>query len=171
MDRIFEGTIDRWIAREHTNGSFGFIEFDHGGSRLDRAYFSESGIEPDNLGRRSHGRIPGNLVRFQLERTIHRGHASCRAINIRSVFDVNVSDPDIHREISKVETVFPRYAFLRRDGGDLIYLNISDVADAFKTLWPTLCEGSKVWHGVAAPSEGHKTWRAVAGEIFAPGEI
>lgn len=42
---------------------------------------------------------------------------------------------------------------------------------AFRDRWASLREGSKVWHGVAAPTEGHQTWRAIAAEIFAPGEI
>jgi hypothetical protein len=112
----------------------------------------------------------GNLVRFRIEKTMHRGESRPRAYDVTSVFPVDVENPDEHREISFVEKATSTYAFLRRKCGDQIYLNKFDVVEAFRDRWRTLREGDRVWHGVSAPNDG-QTWSAVAAEIFAPGEV
>jgi hypothetical protein len=170
IDKIFEGTIDHWVDQGSVGPrSYGFITFDNGARTATRVYFCRAGITEDNIGRTLHGRILGNLVRFRIEKTMHRGETPPRAYYITSVFPVDADSPEDHREISFVEKLTPTYAFLRRKCGDQIYLNRLDVVEAFRDRWPTLQEGSRIWHGVSAPNEG-QTWRAVAAEIFAPDE-
>jgi hypothetical protein len=175
FDRIFQGTIDKWIDRGDGNG-YGFVLYQPGGSRLDRVYFDQEGITPNNIGLRSHGKILGNLVHFRIARYTHRDKPSAKAVDIRSAFPVGVADPEAHREISVVDRLVPGslgslgYVFLRRKNGDSLYLSSADVADRFKSQFQELRVGQHVWHGVQPPVDKRPLWRATFAELYSPQE-
>ena len=173
--KVFEGTIDFWTDRGNAAG-FGFILSSTGGPRLDRIFYDHNDICPDAIGRRQHGRIVGNLVRFKLGRHVHRGQPTARALDVESVFAADKVNPASHREVSTVDHILKgtrepiAAVFLKRECGDKLYLSCDGVVREFRDRWKTLEVGSRVYHGVAAPTDRQKTWQAVAAEIFAPGE-
>jgi hypothetical protein len=173
--KLFEGTIDFWTDRGNAAG-FGFILFSAGGRQLDRIFYAHDDIVPDSIGRRQHGRILGNLVRFKLGKHLHRGQPTAKALDVESVFPVDIANAEAHREVSTVDHILKgtrepiAAVFLKRNCGDKLYLSCDGVVPEFRDRWKTLRVGSRVYHGVAAPTERQKTWQAVAAEIFAPGE-
>jgi hypothetical protein len=172
--RVYEGEVARWFERGNANG-YGFLECE-AGSRTDRVYFDASSIVADNIGRRGNCKIQGALVRFQLGRHLHRGQPAAKAIDVRSIFKTDIPEPETHREVSVVDHILKgtrepiAAVFLKRECGDKLYLSCDGVVREFRDRWKTLQVASRVYHGVAAPTERQKTWQAVAAEIFAPGE-
>ena len=167
-DRIYEGEIDFWTDRGNAAG-FGFVSYDSG-SRIDRAFFSHDDIAPDALGRRSHAKIIGSLVRFKLRKYSYKGELSAKAIEVQSIFSADVENVQDHREVSVVERILKGSAFLKRTCGDKVYLGLADVADDHKGRFQKLRIGDHVWSGVAPPLGNQRTWRATAAEFYSPEE-
>ena len=164
MSKELSGVVQKWCR------TFGFIEYE-AGPRLDYVFYSGQDIIPDAVGRSSTAKIEGNAVKFKIVKTTHRGRPTIKAVNVVPVLRCNVPDVASHREISTIEQIgSSSHALLRRQSGDRLYLSSKDVVEAFRDRWATLREGSLVYHGVAAPSERNKGWRAVAAEIFAADE-
>jgi hypothetical protein len=174
-DRIFEGTIDHWSDRGDAAG-FGFIECSLGGPRLDRIFYGQNDILPDAIGRRLHGRILGNLVRFRLGKHVHRGQPTAKAVDIESVFPVDIANPQAHREVSVIDNIVAgsrgpvASVFLLRSSGDKLYLGYDGVAEAHRDRFPHLKRGDHVWHGVEPPAGNQKLFRAVHAEFYSPEE-
>src|SRR5580700_6762861 len=103
LDKVFEGTIDKWVDRGNAAG-FGFVGFESG-SRIDRAFFSHDDITPDALGRRSHAKIVGSPIRFKLSKYLYRGEPSAKAVEVQSIFSADVENVQDHREVSVVEHI------------------------------------------------------------------
>lgn len=81
-DRMFEGSIDKWVSR--VGSGYGFIAHECG-THLDRVYFDHAGIVPNNIGLRSHGKVVGNQVRFRLAKYTHRNKPSVKAVEVESI--------------------------------------------------------------------------------------
>ena len=162
-DKIYEGEVCKWVDRT-SGSSFGFIEYELR-SCQDRIYFSERSIAPNAVGCTCDARAIRTPVRFRIRAERGRPYAI-------EVTPVSRRDGDggEYREISVVERIFENYAFLLRKCGEELFLDSRDVVAAFRGRWATLEPGSKIYHGIAAPDEKHRTFRAVAAEIFAPGE-
>ena len=174
--KLFEGSINRWVDRSQESG-FGWIRYDSGRPRLQDIFYLHTGIAPDNVGRRSHGKIAGNLVRFRLEKHIHRGSPAVKAVDIVSVFPTDVAEPDAHREITVVESLVRNHRgflgsiFLRRKCGDQLHLSRADVSDDYKERFLNLHIGDHVWCGVQPSTNSrHPTWCAVAAEFYSAEE-
>jgi len=171
--KILEGVIDRWVDRGPScggSGGFGFIEFDTGGASLHRIFYLWEGIDPDNIGRRSHGRIPGAPVRFRTVKCLHRGQPSTKAIEVQSVFPTDVPDPESHREVSVVERIIPGAVFLARDHGDQAFLTLDGVAPEHQHKFHKLRVGDHVYHGVRPPDDHRLLYVATEAEFYSEAE-
>jgi hypothetical protein len=62
--------------------------------------------------------------------------------------------------------------FLRRDGGDKLYLSRASVAEAHVDRFYDLKIGDFVWHGIAPPrnDKPSELWRATEAEFYSPEE-
>jgi cold shock CspA family protein len=169
-DKVYEGEVVKWFDRRDASG-FGFIKFESG-RNVNSVFFDYDDIVEDNIGRRLHARIIGNLVRFRLDTHIHRGEKRAIARDVTSIFPTDVRGPENHREISVVDRIVPgkrepiAAAFLVRECGDKLYLNCDGVANAHKHRFRYLRVGQHVWHGIEPPIGNQKSFRAVHSEFY-----
>lgn len=101
---------------------------------------------------------------------MHRGQPSLKAEHITPVFSYDIADVEHHQEISTVEQLGRGFVFLRRESGDMLYLNPRGAADPSVIDLQVFDKGDKVFHGVAAPTERQPSFRAVEAELFSPEE-
>jgi hypothetical protein len=170
-NKIYEGMVRRWVDRGPSAG-FGFIQYSPGGSSNDEVFYLWEDIEVDNIGRKHHGRIVGNLVRFKLIKTIHRGQPSARAVEVQSVFPTDIEEGDLagHREISTVERLIDRAAFLKRESGDQCFLSVNDVDPMHRHKFSKLRTNDHVWHGIRPPAEDGRLFSATFAEFYSEQE-
>lgn len=161
-DQVFEGTIRVW------KDTFGFIDYDSDGSRIDSIFYPGKNIIPDNLGRTGHGKIEGSPLRFKIIMSLNRGELRPTAVEVTPLFPSDVEDPEAHREVSRVERLCFRGVYLRRETGGQLYLSIDNILPEFRTRFSALRQGDLVWHGVKPPTKvgTQTTWCAVAGELY-----
>jgi len=160
-----DGVVQRWLDR------YGWIEYQEGrGKHPSTVFFCGTSIVPDTIGRTADAKIPGSPVQFEIITVNHKGKVALRADNVEALFREKIQDPEAfrtaYREISVVHEKSFNSCLLRRDSGDFILLKRQDVVDVFQDRFADLRVGDRVFHGVAAPAEERKTWRAVEAEIF-----
>jgi hypothetical protein len=142
------GQVVMWSEQK----KYGFIEYDKFGKSC-RMFFIRSSCRPDALGRVSDCFIPETLVKFSIERQIHRGEGRLIACDVRPAFrEEFTGDVDAHRENGQIVRwlISQKNGFVKRPGSEHIYFQSGDVVPGHETQFRNLQEGDWIYYGIGS---------------------
>jgi hypothetical protein len=134
---------------------YGFIEYMKSGDNR-RMFFIRESCQPDALGRIGDCFVPDTLVKFSIERQIHRGEGRLIAADVRPAFrEEFAGDVDAYRETGQIvrwliSTPIKKNGFLQRPSGEHIYFQAGDVVPGDEWKFKNLTEGDYLYYSIGS---------------------
>jgi hypothetical protein len=161
------GQVVMWDERR----KFFFIEYNPpGSSEVRRMFAIRESCRPDALGRISDCWVPGTLVKFSIERQMHKGEGRLIATDVRPAFrEEFTGDVGAYRESGRIERFLVEHknGFLQRPSGEHLYFQSGDVVPGYEEQFRNLVDGDQIYYGITSiVRNGMLEFRAVGIECY-----